>query len=214
MKGLIETIDRNQSFLIEALRFSLGSVELAFERIETSAKQLEAQTETVALASVFAVMADCWTLVDNADRSRETFSHIRGPKRKSDWVQAFAKATDSVRSFRNVLQHMATHIPRLSDDPSPIMGALAWIDSRNSRESFTVWMSGTSKSHSIATLPLDTWLGKFAGNFVFSIDNREIDLLYIARSCKDFSLKFESYLQEGSFLGDVDIGASKFIFRI
>lgn len=214
MKGLIESFDRNQAFLIEALRFSLGSVELAFNRVVMTSKMLETETEPVDLVSVFSVLADCWMVVDNADRSREVFSHIRGPKKKSDWVQSFLNKTDNVRSFRNVLQHVATHIPRLSNDPSPIVGSLAWIDSKDSRKSYSVWMSGTSKSHSVTSLALDTWLNRFSGDFLFSIDNREIDLSCIARCCRDFSLALEFYLQESSSLSDVDVAASKFIFRI
>ena len=214
MKGLVASFDRNQAFLVEALRFSLGSVELAFNRVVTASKLLETETDYVDLVAVFSAMADCWMVVDNADRAREVFSHIRGPRRKLDWVQSFLNGTDSVRSFRNVLQHVATHIPRLSNDPSPIVGSLAWIDSKDTRKSYSVWMSGTSKSHSVTTLPLDTWLNRFSGDFLFSIDNREIDLSSIARCCRDFSLALEFYLQESSSLSDVDVAASKFIFKI
>ena len=107
MKGLRDGIGRNQAFQIEAMRFSLRAAEFSFERVIGTAKYLEDISQVPDFLRVFALVTDCWSVVDTIKRSREILLHVSGLKRKTDWVQDFLKATSAIEPFRNIMQHIA-----------------------------------------------------------------------------------------------------------
>jgi hypothetical protein len=208
MKGLREGVARNQAFQIEAMRYSLRAAQFSFSRVVSTVKQIEKTPNIADFMSVFVLLADCWSVVDTIKRSREVLLHIRGLKRKTDWVQEYLKATDPIEHFRNVMQHIATHIPKLTDQSRPIMGAYAWISSNNPHLSHSVWFSGSTEQLTVVSLPVDTWTMQFGDDHVFSLDNREVSLLNAVKACEQFSKSFEDWLEAEKYLSDVDIGVS------
>ena len=214
MKGLRDGIGRNQAFQIEAMRFSLRAAEFSFERVIGTAKYLEDISQVPDFLRVFALVTDCWSVVDTIKRSREILLHVSGLKRKTDWVQDFLKATSAIEPFRNIMQHIATHIPTLSDQARPIMGAYSWIASSNSNQSHTVWFSASSQQHTVTSLPVDTWTKQFAMDHMFSLDDREISLSAAIIACDEFSWNFENWLSTEDYLSETEIGASIISFNI
>ena len=208
MKGLREGIARNQAFQIEAMRYSLRAAAFSFERVVLNTRHFEKTPQVVDFKSVFALLADCWSVVDTIKRSREVLLHIGGLKRKTDWVQEFLKTTHSIEYFRNIMQHIATHIPNLSDQSHPIMGAYAWVASSNPYLCHSVWFSGSSEQLTLVSLPIDTWTKQFSDDHMFSLDDREVSLSVAIKACEQFSRKFEDWLEAKEYLSDVEIGAS------
>ena len=108
MKGLREGIARNQAFRIEAMRYSLSAAAFSFERVVLNTRHIEQTPQIIDFKAVFALLADCWSVVDTIKRSREVLLHINGLKRKTEWVQEFLKNTHNTEHFRNIMQHIAS----------------------------------------------------------------------------------------------------------
>lgn len=70
----------------------------------------------------------CWVFVDAVHRIREISQALPTVAKKNPQIKRFLGATSVAATFRNHIQHLRNELNELPAAPSPIWGAISWVD--------------------------------------------------------------------------------------
>src|SRR5882724_9516649 len=113
-------LDRRQALFIEAIRYSVDMVELAYHRLRKTLPLMTKKMEDVdnETPSNVSVMLDAWAIVDSLHRLRGLAEKLPGFKGKYKNVKfrLFMDSSAKITELRNTVQHLDTTIGQVVAD--------------------------------------------------------------------------------------------------
>jgi hypothetical protein len=128
LRRISADVDTRTILFLDGIRYSIDFTSVAFHRIIRTIKRiatLEAGSAAMQEA-ITEVMADAWLMIDAVHRLRELVQQLPGLKQKEPAVQAFYRATEEVKEFRNYVQHLSSGIEAFVEEKMPLWGVLSW----------------------------------------------------------------------------------------
>lgn len=170
--------DAKTIFTIEAARYSFILFTSSHRSLESILRELEAAIlcgSQVEDGHALRAIESVWQMLDMGFRFGRLLGQIRGLKQKDVDFQITQRMTAEIEYFRNIFQHLNSHIPQIIAEVHPIMGVVSWV-SATGNESISIGVGTQPSGVSFHSIPLDQENNKFTKRIVFSAGNKDIDL--------------------------------------
>ncbi len=116
-------IKRKQELCLDAIRSSFLMAQIAYTRIENYCR-VEVDKNQEILDNGF--ILDAWAFIDVAKRLRSMISQSPGIKTTGK-VLDFISDTESIKDFRDYIQHLEERTKTVAPTGRPIWGAFSWM---------------------------------------------------------------------------------------
>ncbi|MGO9095455.1 MAG: hypothetical protein ACLQGV_09550 [Bryobacteraceae bacterium] len=158
LRNLPAVLQRRQLLFLEATRFTIDTIDLAYLRLAETLPRLAANIEDGDLQghpSSVSAMLDAWAIMDSLHRLRGIIEALPGlqAKKRNPKVRSFLENTANVPPLRNTIQHLNTEISGVVEDKNwAVFGSLSWVivEPEVSRLLSCFYLPGTpTGSHSV-----------------------------------------------------------------
>jgi hypothetical protein len=197
--------NRLEAYKIEAIRYTYVFATNANENLKTALNKMD--SSEINEPDVITALSSCWQIIDNSFRFLRLLQQVKGIRKKEIWMASVAKLDPSVEKFRNYIQHINSHVPRIQPEIYPILGVISW-PSKNNQQSNSASMGGNPTGTMINTLSFDTSIGEYLPGIIFNADVFKIDISNLMKSLQLIRDGFDNWLSENSLFGDGENRAS------
>jgi hypothetical protein len=158
---------RRAALYLDGIKYSTWMAGIAFDRLKATLANIE--STDVEAAKVSALL-DTWTIVDITNRLRKTLLALNkvpgfSVKRRQS-VKAFLALANTVKDFRNFVQHLDEKVPKLPDEWTPLWGALSWTSAADALFAFTLIPGNPQVKQFAPCIAYDRWEGCYANQIV------------------------------------------------
>ena len=159
------------------------------EHIYPSLHEVCAQVK-VDHASLIPALWRCWSFVDVVHRIREVAQAVPGLSKRNKELVTFLEATKLAEEFRHYIQHLRSELSKITVNPFPVWGSLAWVDPDNPACSYVVVFGSQVNGTSYTGCVFDTVEGKWVSQVCLGVNDKSFNFDPIYEAC----LKFRDFV--------------------
>ena len=148
LRRLPVNLQRRQVMFTDALRLSAEMAAYSYQNLERLLKELVARDRTKQIeGAMIQAIVNAYGVIDAANRFREVLRCFPGLKQNAVF-QVFIRATASVETLRDVIQHINSELHDIGEKKSSALGTLTWLGpSENEDSPPTAWILRPGSSY-------------------------------------------------------------------
>ena len=141
---------------------------------------------------------------DISFRFGRLLSQIQGLKHNVPAFSLVERFIPKIENFRNIFQHLNTHISSVNGETNPILGVLSWV-SKDSSINFSATIGTQPAAVNFSSIPFQVEALKFSRNLVFSAGDVDIDLDKMMQVLSGGNEYLNEWLVSKNRVSDIDL---------
>jgi hypothetical protein len=174
-------LDDRKIKCLDGLYYSFEIIRLNYNELYETCVQINNNQENIAKA-----LSQSWSIIDMTHRVREIAQSVPGLNKKDEKLLAFLGNTKAIEQCRHYIQHLRGELTKLTPNPYPVWGSLAWVDPNDVENSYIAIIGASNKGVSYSGCVYDRVKKKWVSKVTLGVETLSINFDPLYREVEKF----------------------------